>query len=294
MQIVEPTFADVYHKLIETLPNYPTSISCRNMNICYELVNVELKSTCNQKVSAYSHFNSRVVPIRFILAEFLWIISASNELSAISRFNSRMTQFSDDKVVLNGAYGFRLLGQLESVIEKMIGDKHTRQAYCTIFHPENAIQKSKDIPCNTSMQFIIRDDRLHFRVISRSSDFVTGMSIDMVHWQLLHHVICNTLRKTYSQLLTGDFVYHIGSLHVYDIDKHLMAKWKTDLKPVQYTHDFHIRDTYESLKKKAQTEFLEVEMLSDLGKLYNFSLWEMDELVVMNKDFIRQKERPVR
>ena len=294
MHIRQRTFADIYNYLIDQLPIYKTDIDCRGLHICYEMINVELRSFHNNKVYIFSNFNSRCVPIRFILAEFLWILSSSNELYDIARFNSRMMHFSDDKVVLNGAYGHRLKGQLEAAIDRIIEDKHTRQAFVDIHHPYDAIKKSKDIPCNTSIQFLIRNDKLNMRIISRSSDFVTGLCIDLVHWQILLQLFLNTLKKTYPMLLPGEIVYHIGSLHVYDIDKFLMEKWKTDIKSDQYTHDFHIRDDFFSLRKRTLSEFKDAELLVDLAKIYDFSMWETDRLLEMNKDFVRQKSRPVR
>jgi len=298
MQIVTDNFSRMYCVLIQKLRNAPVDIACRGMNICYELVNVECKTVDNQKVHWYSSMVSRTVPVRFVLAEFLWIIAGSNDLQSIARFNPRMSQFSDDKVILNGAYGFRLQGQLENVIALMLSDKYTRQAVCTIFHPKDGLPngKSKDIPCNVMLQFIIRTDdddidRLHLRVISRSSDFVTGYSIDMVHWQMLQQVICNSLRMKYTKLLPGDIVYHLGSLHVYDIDKAIIGHWR---EKENYAHAFHIRDSYESLRKKALTIFNDAETLTELCSLYNFSAWETDELALMNKAFINQKEKPKR
>lgn len=298
MEIIENNFADLYNRLIIEIQKHPANISCRGMNICYELVNVTYIMTNNQKVYLYSSMVSRTIPVRFVLAEFLWIISASNDLHSIARFNHRMAQYSDDRLVLNGAYGYRLQGQLERAIFLMLSDKYTRQAVCTIFHPKDGLPngKSKDIPCNINLQFIIRDgrdgsDRLHLRVVSRSSDFVTGFSIDLPHWQMLQQIICNTLRIKYTKLIPGDIVYHIGSLHVYDIDKYILNHWKTD---VEYSHDFHMRDTYESLQKKALTKFDESETLLELCDIYNFSTYERDELLLMNKAFINQKEKPKR
>jgi thymidylate synthase len=146
------------------------------------------------------------------------------------------------------------------------------------------------------LQFLVRTDvngcdRLHLRVISRSSDFVTGFSIDMVHWQMLQQVICNSLRIKYTKLLPGDIVYHLGSLHVYDIDKSIISHWR---EKENYDHAFHIRDDYESLRKKALTIFNDAETLADLCSIYNFSMWETDELALMNKAFLNSKERPKR
>jgi len=298
MQIIKNNFADMYCELINEMPKHPVNVACRGLNICYEIINVECRTTNNQEVYWFSNMSSRTVPVKFVLAEFLWIISASNDLHSIARFNHRMSQYSDDNLVLNGAYGFRLQGQIENAISLMINDKYTRQAVCAIFHPKDGLPngKSKDIPCNIILQFIIRSDsadcdRLHLRVVSRSSDFVTGYSIDMVHWQMLQQVVCNSLRIKYTKLLPGEIVYHIGSLHVYDIDKPILNHWRTD---VEYSHKFHIRDTYEDLKKKAQTIFSEAETLVELCEIYDFSLWEQDELMLMNKSFINQKERPKR
>ena len=43
----------------------------------------------------------------FHLFEALWMLAGKNDLEYVSRFNSRMKDFSDDGKILNGAYGHR-------------------------------------------------------------------------------------------------------------------------------------------------------------------------------------------
>lgn len=293
MGIETSTFAQLYSHLIQRLQNNPTNISCRNLNICYELTDIELKWNSNQTISIYSSILSRCIPIKFILAEFLWIISGTNDGHSIARFNSRMMQYSDDKIVLNGAYGFRLRGQLENVIQRLLEDKHTRQAVVVIYHPEDALKKSKDIPCNTMIQFLIRNDILSMRVISRSSDFVTGLSIDGIHWQFLLHLIYEELKKQYSMLQLGYIVYHIGSLHVYDIDKPIIKHWKL---VDNYETKIHNRFSYYDFKNRVKDMFDKADTLQDIMNIYNFSFYEQECLRDLNKYFLNQRSefKPMR
>ena len=286
-------FAEAYKALVEWIPSYVTDIKCRGMRVVYEMVNREIVSTENDAIYIYSSPTSRVVPIRFILAEFLWIVAARNDVATIARFNKRMVNYSDDGVVLNGAYGYRMMGQIERAISLLIADQYSRQACMTILHPIDCLPegKSNDIPCNCFLQFLILDNALHFRVISRSSDFVTGLSIDIVHWQILFHCVLNTLRGTYPNLIPGEIIYNLGSIHVYEQDKEMVNKWSHGNDCI---HSFKMRDTYEGLKLKATKYFHLRETMDDICLLYSMHNDELVHMLRLNDLFISHKERPKR
>ena len=50
----------------------------------------------------------RDVNIFFLLAEALWIWAGRSDVDFLTKFNSRMAEFSDDGKVFHAPYGFRL------------------------------------------------------------------------------------------------------------------------------------------------------------------------------------------
>ena len=72
---------------------------------------------------------------RFGLAESCWILSGSDDAELIGRFNKRMLEFSDDGRTMWGAYGPRLIGQLDHVVSSLKRDPDSRQGVVTTWRP---------------------------------------------------------------------------------------------------------------------------------------------------------------
>lgn len=222
MVIARQYFADVYSDLFTVMKEYETNIECRGKSICYELLNVQLIfNPIINGISIYSHKDTRAFPIKFAIAEFAWIMAKSNDLEFINKFNKVMGLFSDNGYTLFGAYGYRLGGQISACIGKLKNDKYSRQAFAAIYNRYDIFANTKDVPCNTSLQFCIRNNELILIVNSRSSDFITGLPIDAFHWQLLLSLVYQELRQTYPELSNGRVVYNIASLHIYSTDKEI-------------------------------------------------------------------------
>ena len=111
MLIENKTFAGCYSDLIKIFQDFPLrhKIHTRGYSISHEFMNVQIRFDVKANdISIYSSVDSRAIPISFVLAEWLWINSADESLSNIAKFNSSMAHFSDDGVILNGAYGPRI------------------------------------------------------------------------------------------------------------------------------------------------------------------------------------------
>jgi thymidylate synthase len=150
----------------------------------------------------------RKLNYRFMVAEALWIATGRGELNLIERYNSKIAQFSDDGKVLAGAYGPRLAPQWDYVIETLRRDPHSRQAVATIWTPSPRM--SKDMPCTISLQFIIRDERLHVIANMRSSDVWLGLPYDIFTFSFLGICVAAPLR-----LAPGQLLLNLGSSHLY-------------------------------------------------------------------------------
>lgn len=125
----------------------------------------------------------RKLSYRFQCAEALWILAGDNRLEPLTKHVKRMAQFSDDGATLAGAYGPKIVSQLEYIVEQLMRDRDTRQAVLTIW--ERNPKPSKDIPCTVAMSFSIRDDRLHQHVFMRSSDAWLGVPYDMFSFSMV-------------------------------------------------------------------------------------------------------------
>lgn len=155
------------------------------------------------------HNDARKLNYRYLVAEWLWIATGRAELSALTPYNSQMAKFSDDGVVLAGAYGPRLAPQWSYVIETLKKDPDTRQAVATIWAPNP--MPSKDIPCTIALQFLLREGRLHTVATMRSSDAWLGLPYDVFTFSQLANSVAGELGVD-----TGSLTMQLASSHLYE------------------------------------------------------------------------------
>jgi thymidylate synthase len=168
--------------------------------------------------------STRDLNYRFMLAEFLWIAGGFNDLETLTRYNGKYKAFSDDGLVLTGAYGPRLLPQWRFVLETLRRDPDSRQAIATIWTPSPS--PSKDIPCTVAAQFFIRDGELHSIWTMRSSDLWLGLPYDVWTFSMLQAMVAAELRVS-----VGSLTMQLGSAHLYEEHWGQAVKLVTDLDP---------------------------------------------------------------
>lgn len=264
-------FPYIYYQVGETLKHYPAINEPRGLPIAYELNPVCLSIMVRKGALCFSHAKHRVTPIRFVLAELLWILSGSNDAKMIAQYNKRMMHFSDDGVTLHGAYGKRLDAQIETCILMLLEDIDTRRAVAVIYDKKDLQAKTKDIPCNVLIQFIVRNNCLDMYVVSRSSDYVTGLSIDAVHWQLLLMLVANELRHHGLLVEYGYVWYTIHSLHVYERDKDMFDKWNVLSCDDMNEKHILVSGRYTKVKEDAEQYFNGKMSLVDLMNMLTIS-----------------------
>lgn len=146
----------------------------------------------------------------FMVAEALWIMLGREDVEMISHYNKNISQFSDDGYKFYGAYGPRIMPQMAYVLNTLRKDAATRQAVLTIWR--QTPPKTKDVPCTLSMQFLIRDGRLHCIVHMRSSDAWWGVPYDLFTF------------ATIQAAVAGELHFHVGSLTITMGSSHLYAE----------------------------------------------------------------------
>lgn len=127
--------------------------------------------------------------------EGLWMLAGYNHVEWPARFARRMRTFSDDGVVLHGAYGFRwrtMFGfdQLKVIAKRLRVDPDCRRQVLQIWGSTLDLRNQegkKDLPCNIAVTFQISVlGHLDMTVFNRSNDIIWGTyGADAVHFSML-------------------------------------------------------------------------------------------------------------
>ena len=158
----------------------------------------------------------------FAVVESAWVLSGNNKLEELEKIISRYGEFSDDGSTLNGAYGQRMrhffdIDQLEELIRLLINEPNTRRAVITLYAPDDLLNtKSKDIPCNTTLYFKIRNGKLDITVINRSNDIFLGIPYNVFLFSVILRYVAHKINVN-----IGVQRHFTDCLHLYEehIDK---------------------------------------------------------------------------
>jgi thymidylate synthase len=142
----------------------------------------------------------------------MWILNGREDIEYISKFNSKITNYSDDGKIFFGAYGPRYVAQVDYIRNILAADPWTRQAVMTIWRQNPPV--TKDVPCTIMLHFIRRPiTHLNLAVYMRSQDAWLGFPYD------LHNFTCmQILMAADLNLQLGSFNFVQGSLHAYEKD----------------------------------------------------------------------------
>lgn len=126
---------------------------------------------------------ARKLSYKFAAAEALWILAGDDSVEGIAPFNKRISDFSDDGKTFFGAYGPKVVGQLDHVVNTLIADRASRQAVMSIWR-ENP-PPTKDVPCTLILAFTIRSGVLQAFATMRSSDAWLGVPYDFFNFSMI-------------------------------------------------------------------------------------------------------------
>lgn len=205
-------------KLSECLDNYDFVSKPRGMQV-REIISGSYKVP----MPAFIDLKERKVNLAFMFAEAAWIVSGSNRLEDITPYMKMYSNFSDDQIFLRGAYGPKIVDQLGYVVDSLEKDKDSRQAVLNIWRERPGV--SKDIPCTTQMQFLIRDGKLNLVTTMRSNDIVLGYTYDVFTFSMVAKSVQLLLKERGIEISLGDLYVNVGSLHIYKTHYDEAEKW---------------------------------------------------------------------
>lgn len=161
----------------------------------------------------------RELNYKFMAAEAYWILRGDNTVAGIAPYNRHISKFSDNGETFFGAYGPKIMNQIDYVVKTLANDLNTRQAVLTIWR-ENPPQ-TKDVPCTVSMVFQVRNGLLNCHTFMRSSDAWLGLPYDVFNFSMVSAYVLAILRNKYN----FEFL-QLGDLHITAVSAHL---YSTDL-----------------------------------------------------------------
>ena len=163
----------------------------------------------------------RNMNVAFSIAEFLWIVTGREDVEMLEFYNRNMKNYSDDGIVMHGAYGKRLkdnYDQFRLVLNNLMNDRESRQAVMTIFDAErDLLFKTKDVPCTVCFQFFIRENKLNMVTYMRSNDIYYGFPNDIFNFTMIQEMFARELRVE-----VGEYDHIAGSFHLYDSELHIV------------------------------------------------------------------------
>lgn len=152
------------------------------------------------------------------VARFVWMMGGSDRLADIAFYEPKVSRFTDDGISVPGSnYGQRILhprpglDQLKAAIDRLIKDRHTRRAAISIYHPEDVVRLSNDIPCAFGLFYHIRGDVLHSTTVMRSNNAFILLPYNLFEFSLLAEVVATEVKVP-----LGSLTHTALSMHVYE------------------------------------------------------------------------------
>ncbi len=219
--IEEPTANEVWKKAANMLLVQNNLQSGRTGNI-YELLHTLITIQDPQQKWIYN----RIPPISigYALAELVWIMNGDDSAEIINFWNPSLHKFAGKSMHYHGAYGKRMrshfgIDQLEKSYEALHNQQDSRQVVIQIYDTKVDFPidlgkpRDEDIPCNICSLLKIRDTKLEWSQIARSSDVFLGIPYDVVQFTSLQEILAGWL-----EMGVGSYSHFSDSLHLYEKD----------------------------------------------------------------------------
>jgi len=222
-------FTEAYVDIVKDVYNNPEfSSSPRGMKV-KEIIGYQFRIINPRNRIPY--VAGRDFSIHYMIAELLWYLSGNNSTSWISNYSSFWSKISDDGKTANSAYGARIFKphdrisagldpdwtQWNYIINELKSDPDSRRAVVHIRSPQDSILASLDVPCTLSLQFFLRNDKVHMVTSMRSSDVILGLAYDVPAFTVFQELLALQLTKELGRPIgLGTYTHLSASLHVYE------------------------------------------------------------------------------
>ena len=222
-------FTEAYVDILKDVYNNPEFVSSpRGMKV-KEILGYQFKILNPRHRIPY--VPAREFSIYYAVAELLWYLSGNDSTDWISNYSAFWSKISDDGRTANSAYGARIFKphdrvakvldsawtQWDYVVNELKSDSDSRRAVIHIRSPQDSILAQLDVPCTLSLQFFLRNDRVHMIASMRSSDVILGLAYDVPAFTIFQELLAIQLTKELGRPIgLGEYTHLSASLHVYE------------------------------------------------------------------------------
>lgn len=159
--------------------------------------------------------------------ELEWYRSMSLRVSDIPGGAPKIwEQVASSTGLINSNYGWAIWShynglQYDHVLLELVKSPNSRRAVMIYtrptMHTDYNYDGMSDFMCTNTVQYVIRDNKLHTIVQMRSNDVVFGFKNDF-HWQkhVRDKLLSDLNERTDRRYQAGDIIWNAGSLHVYE------------------------------------------------------------------------------
>jgi thymidylate synthase len=226
---VYQNFTEAYVDILRDVYSDPEFVSSpRGMKV-KEILGYQFKILNPRNRIPY--IKGRELSIHYLVAELLWYLSGNDSTSWISNYSAFWSKISDDGKTANSAYGARIFKphariassidaawtQWEYIVNELKSDPDSRRAVIHIRSPQDSILASLDVPCTLSLQFFLRNDKVHMVASMRSSDVILGLTYDVPAFTIFQELLALQLTQELGRPIgLGSYTHLSASLHVYE------------------------------------------------------------------------------
>lgn len=163
--------------------------------------------------------------IEYAEKELKWYLSQSLNVYDMVNPPKIWRDVSDKDGYINSNYGYLIFSeenyyQVKHCIRELRKNKDTRRAMMIYTRPSIQIEYNtnsmQDFICTNTVQILIRDNRLNYILNQRSCDAIFGAKNDLYWARWVQKYILEELLEDYPDLILGDIIHQVGSLHVYE------------------------------------------------------------------------------
>lgn len=125
-----------------------------------------------------------------------------------------------ERIWCKGYKGIRFnYGDLNDIIDRLRMDINSRQAFLSIWHPEDQSNNAERLPCTIGYWFYYQKDKLNIKFLIRSCDAIRHYRNDLyMSYRLLQFV------SDKINIQPGSISYWIGSFHCFKSDLYQLNK----------------------------------------------------------------------
>ncbi|MDC6389212.1 thymidylate synthase [Maribacter sp. PR1] len=154
----------------------------------------------------------------FAIGEVAWHLSGSKDFDFISYYskNWKVALEDNEDEIRNSCYGYQIFSNNNKVwnglITELLNYPNSRRAVISLLDSKKTLGKNvRDVACTSTIQFLIRNNKLDCIVNMRSNDIVWGLPNDIFFTTILQEWLAIILNVE-----LGVYYHNVGSLHVYE------------------------------------------------------------------------------